>query len=116
MKEEIIIMKKITKDSMYYVDLDLFIDDGCGKTRPVVVLQNSINGSDITIIPISTKKYGNKMSLPYIEIEQLKIIRPNSAVLLNYIKNINKKHLKGYIGNLCDEQILEIIDGLILHI
>lgn len=107
-------MKKIIKGAVFYVDLDPTVGSEQKGCRPVVILQNDIGNkfSPTTIIaPITTKK---DIELPtHILIKQFDKIRPNSIVMLEQIRTIDKTRLKGFVEVLNEEQLKEIDKALI---
>ncbi len=106
-------MKKIVKGSIFYADLNPTIGSEQSGIRPVVVIQNDIgneHGPTTIIAPISTKK---NIELPsHVLVKQFDTIRPNSIVMLEQIRVIDKKRLKGYVGTIKNEQLKEIDNAL----
>lgn len=102
-------MKKIIKGAMFYADLDPTIGSEQQGCRPVVILQNDTGNkfSPTTIIaPITTKK---DVELPtHVLIKQFDKIRPNSIIMVEQIRVIDKKRLKGFIDVLNEEQLKKV--------
>lgn len=107
-------MKKIIKGAIFYADLDPTVGSEQKGIRPVVIIQNDIGNkfSPTTIIaPVTTKK---DVELPtHIMIKQFDKIRPNSIVMLEQIRVIDKTRLKGYIDILNKEQLKKVEKALI---
>lgn len=103
-------MKKIVKGAVFYVDLDLSVGSEQKGFRPCVVLQNNVGNifSPTTIIaPISTKK-GNRCLPTQVEVRMFRKLRPNSYVMAEQIRTIDKSRLSGFVCMLSDEEIAEI--------
>lgn len=102
-------MKKIIKGAIFYADLDPTVGSEQRGCRPVVILQNDTGNkfSPTTIIaPVTTKK---DIELPtHILIKQFDKIRPNSIIMVEQIRVIDKKRLKGFIDILNEEQLREV--------
>ncbi len=109
-------MKKIIKGAMFYADLDPTIGSEQQGCRPVVILQNDTGNkfSPTTIIaPITTKK---DVELPtHVLIKQFDKIRPNSIIMVEQIRVIDKKRLKGFIDVLNEKQLKEV-DAAVLKV
>ena len=102
-------MKKIIKGAIFYAELDPTVGSEQKGCRPVIILQNDIGNkfSPTTIIaPITTKK---DIELPtHILIKQFDKIRPNSIIMIEQIRVIDKKRLKGFIDILDEDQLKEV--------
>lgn len=95
-------MKKIIRGSIFYADLDPIVGSEQKGYRPVLILQNDIGNkfSPTTMIaPITTKEYNGTKQPTHVTVEVLDKIRPNSIILLEQIRTIDKSRLKGYV---CD--------------
>lgn len=108
-------MKKIVRGAIFYADLDLGIGSEQRGFRPVIVLQNNVgnNYSPTTMIaPITTKRYKGKRQPTHVGIKQLRKLRPNSIILLEQIRTVDKSRLKGFICML-NEKEMEDVDKAI---
>lgn len=108
-------MKKIIRGSIFYADLDPIIGSEQKGFRPVLILQNDIGNkhSPTTMIaPITTKNYTGKYLPTHIGVTQFKKLRPNSIVLLEQIRVIDKSRLKGYVCDLSDDD-MKMVDKAI---
>lgn len=107
-------MKKIIKGAIFYADLDPTVGSEQQGCRPVLIIQNDIGNkySPTTIVaPITTKK---DIELPtHILIKQFDKIRPNSVIMVEQIRVIDKTRLKGFVDILKDEQLKEVDKALI---
>lgn len=102
--------KRIKRGAIFYVDLDLSVGSEQKGFRPCVVLQNDVGNlfSPTTIIaPISTK-YGNRYLPTQVEIKMFRKLRPNSYVMTEQIRTIDKTRLSGFVCMLTDEEMAEI--------
>ncbi len=109
-------MKKIIRGAVFYADLDLSIGSEQKGFRPVVVLQNNVGNkfSPTTLIaPISTKYYKGRNLPTHVEIEQFRKLRPNSYVMLEQIRTIDKTRLSGYVCMLTEKE-MDAVDKAIL--
>lgn len=107
-------MKKIVKGSIFYADLDPTIGSEQNGIRPVVIIQNDTGNkySPTTVIaPITTKK---DIELPtHVVIKQFEKIRPNSTIMVEQIRVIDKTRLKAFIDILNKEQLKEVNEALL---
>lgn len=104
-------MKKIIRGSIFYADLNPIIGSEQQGFRPVLILQNDIGNkySPTTMIaPITTKEYKGRKQPTHVSIDQLNKIRPNSIILLEQIRTIDKSRLKGYVCNLDEKEMLKV--------
>lgn len=102
-------MKKIIRGSMFYADLNPIIGSEQKGVRPVLILQNDIGNKyspTVLIAPISTKK--DKLLPTHVLIKQFDKLRPDSIVMLEQIRVIDKSRLKGYVGILEKDQMKEV--------
>ncbi len=107
-------MKPIVKGAIFYADLGETIGSEQKGIRPVLIIQNNLGNkySPTTIVaPISTKKTNE---LPtHILIKQFDKIRPNSIILLEQIRVIDKSRLKGFVVMLDKLQMQEVEDKVL---
>ena len=105
--------QQIKRGQIYYAKLDPGIGSEQKGTRPVVILQNNVGNkcSPTTLIaPISTKKC---LNLPvHILIDDLDKIKPNSIVMLEQIRVIDKSRILSYINKLSNKQINQINNAI----
>lgn len=94
------ILKKIIRGDIFYADLEPVVGSEQKGYRPVVVIQNNKGnkeGPTTIIAPITKKNYVGKRYPTHVAITQFNEIRPNSIVMLEQIRVIDKTRLKGYI-------------------
>ena len=106
---------KIVRGSIFYADLDSIIGSEQSGYRPVLILQNDIGNkfSPTTLIaPITTKEYNGTKQPTHVSIEVFDKIRPNSIILLEQIRTIDKKRLKGYVCDISDKD-MELVEKAI---
>lgn len=105
-------MKKIIRGAIFYVDLDPVVgSEQGGMNRPVVIIQNNkanTHSPTVIVAPITKKNYVGKKYPTHIAIKQFDKIRPNSIVLLEQIKTIDKQRLKGFVTVVDDEDMKKI--------
>lgn len=112
-------MKKIIRGAILYANLDPVTgseEKGC---RPVLIVQNDVGNrfSPTTMIaPISTKSYKGKTLPTHVEIKQFKKIRPNSIIMLEQVRTIDKSRFKGYVDMLNKEQMVEVDNALLVSL
>lgn len=110
-------MKKIIRGAIFYAILDPIVGSEQRGFRPVLILQNDIGNkySPTTMIaPISTKQYKGKNMPTHVKIRQFNKLRPNSIILLEQIRTIDKSRLKGFIDTLDEKQMKEVEKALLI--
>lgn len=68
------------------------------------------------IVPITTKNYTGKYLLTHIAVSQFEKLRPNSIILVEQIRTIDKKRLKGYICDLCDSDMEKVEKAILISL
>lgn len=112
-------MKKIIRGSIFYADLDPIVGSEQKGCRPVLILQNDIGNkfSPTTMIaPITTKEYNGEKQPTHVSVEVFNKIRPNSIILLEQIRTIDKSRLKGYVCNLDDEEMQKVENAILISL
>ena len=105
----------INRGDIYYADLSPIIGSEQGGIRPVLIIQNDVGNkySPTTIIAAITSRLKSKSKLPtHSPIPQYEGLERNSIVLLEQVRTIDKRRLRGYICSL-DEQMMKVIDNAI---
>ncbi len=108
-------MKKLEKGDIFYANLDPVVGSEQNGYRPVVIIQNNIGNihSPTTIIAPITKQYLKSKKMPtQVSIKAFDKIRPNSIVLLEQIRTIDKSRLKGFV-DVVDKSDMKKIDKAI---
>jgi len=104
---------EIKRGDLFYADLSPVVGSEQGGVRPVLIIQNDIgNKYSPTVIVAAITSQINKAKLPtHVEISANEYgLNKDSVVLLEQIRTIDKKRLREKIGNL-DEDIMVIVDN-----
>lgn len=105
-------MKKINRGAIFYVDLDPVVgSEQGGKNRPVLIIQNdkgNVHSPTVIVAPITKKMYEGRKIPTHVNIKQFDEVRPNSIVMLEQIRTIDKKRLKGFVCIIDDEDMKRI--------
>ena len=104
-------MKKILRGAIFYANLNPAIGSEQSGLRPVLIIQNDIGNqySPTTIIAPITKQECKKDNLDtHVLIKQFDKIRPNSIVLLEQIRTIDKSRLKGFVCYIDEEDMYKV--------
>lgn len=112
-------MKPIVKGAIFYADLNPIIGSEQQGLRPVLILQNNTGNrfSPTTLIaPITTKNYKCNRVPTHIPVTQFDKLRPNSIILLEQIRAIDKQRLKGYVCNLCDSDMEKVEKAILISL
>ena len=107
-----VMKNKVKRGDLYYAILDPIIGSEQGGTRPVLVVQNNIGNrfSPTTIVVAAITSRTDKTPLPtHVRLECVPGLERNSLLLLEQIRTIDRKRLKGYIGAL-DEHLMAKVD------
>ena len=110
--------KVIRRGALFYADLDPVIGSEQGGTRPILIIQNDVGNyfSPTTVAAaITSRKVKN--SLPtHILLENVPGLAPTSLLLLEQLRTIDRKRLRGYIGRINEEKMLEVDAALAISI
>ena len=109
----------VKRGELYYADLSPVIGSEQGGVRPVLVVQNDIgNKYSPTIIAAAVTSKQTKAKLPtHIELTAGEFGLPvDSIVLLEQIRTLDKKRLKERIGELSDDEMKKVNDGLLISL
>ena len=111
----------VRRGDIYYADLSPVVGSEQGGTRPVLIVQNDVgNRFSPTVIAAAITSQKDKARLPtHIQLNSAGSgLAKDSIVLLEQIRTIDKRRLKGHMGRLDDQsmsrinQALEISFGL----
>ena len=85
-----------------------------GGIRPVLVIQNDVgNHFSPTVVAAAITSRKAKNSLPtHILLENVPGLAPTSLLLLEQLRTIDRKRLRGYIGRISKEKMLEVDTAL----
>ena len=110
--------KAIRRGDLFYADLNPVIGSEQGGIRPVLVIQNDVgNHFSPTVVAAAITSRKAKNSLPtHILLENVPGLAPTSLLLLEQLRTIDRKRLRGYIGRISKEKMLEVDAGLAISI
>lgn len=105
---------KIRRGDIFYADLSPVVGLEEGGVRPVVIISNDeINKSYPTVIAlaISSRQPQDTMWVEISKDGDIDLL-PDSRILANHIRTIDKNRLKKYIGYL-NEEIMQRVDATV---
>ena len=110
--------KAIRRGDLFYADLNPVIGSEQGGIRPVLVIQNDVgNHFSPTVVAAAITSRKAKNSLPtHILLENVPGLAPTSLLLLEQLRTIDRQRLRGYIGRISKEKMLEIDAALAISI
>lgn len=110
--------KAIRRGDLFYADLNPVIGSEQGGIRPVLVIQNDVgNHFSPTVVAAAITSRKAKNSLPtHILLENVPGLAPTSLLLLEQLRTIDRKRLRGYIGRISKEKMLEIDAALAISV
>ena len=109
----------IKRGEIYFADLSPVIGSEQGGVRPVLVVQNNVgNKYSPTIIAAAITSQLEKAKLPtHIQLPAEKFGLPkDSVVLLEQIRTLDKKRLKGKIGELPISMMTKVNEALLISL
>ncbi len=98
------------RGEIYYADLEPVFGHEQGGTRPVLVLQNDVGNyySPTIIVTAATRRTFKKPSQPtHVVLDDAEGLAP-SLFMLEVIRTIDKRRVRGYVGKLTEEQMEQI--------
>lgn len=110
--------KAIRRGDLFYADLNPVVGSEQGGIRPVLVIQNDVgNHFSPTVVAAAITSRKAKNSLPtHILLEDVPGLAPTSLLLLEQLRTIDRKRLRGYIGRISKEKMLEVDAALAISI
>ena len=110
--------KAIRRGDLFYADLNPVVGSEQGGIRPVLVIQNDVgNHFSPTVVAAAITSRKAKNSLPtHILLENVPGLAPSSLLLLEQLRTIDRKRLRGYIGRISKEKMLEVDAALAISI
>ena len=110
--------KAIRRGDLFYADLNPVVGSEQGGIRPVLVIQNDVgNHFSPTVVAAAITSRKAKNSLPtHILLENVPGLAPTSLLLLGQLRTIDRKRLRGYIGRISKEKMLEVDAALAISI
>lgn len=104
--------KRIRRGDIYYADLRPVMGSEQGGIRPVLILQNNTGNqfSPTTIAAAITSRDGKHQLPTHIRIGgQFYGLHPDSMILLEQVRTLDRKRLRDYIGCL-DKETMQAVD------
>lgn len=110
--------KAIRRGDLFYADLNPVVGSEQGGIRTVLVIQNDVgNHFSPTVVAAAITSRKAKNSLPtHILLENVPGLAPTSLLLLEQLRTIDRKRLRGYIGRISKEKMLEVDAALAISI
>lgn len=110
--------KAIRRGDLFYADLNPVVGSEQGGIGPVLVIQNDVgNHFSPTVVAAAITSRKAKNSLPtHILLENVPGLAPTSLLLLEQLRTIDRKRLRGYIGRISKEKMLEVDAALAISI
>lgn len=101
----------VQRGDMYYADLNPVVGSEQGGIRPVLIVQNNTgNKFSPTVIVAAITSRPKKEGLPtHVPVTKRYGLSEDSMVMLEQLRTIDKRRLKGFIGYV-DEEIMDYID------
>ena len=109
----------VKRGELYYADLSPVVGSEQGGVRPVLVVQNDVgNKYSPTVIAAAVTSQLGKAKLPtHIALSAGDYGLPkDSVVLLEQIRTIDKRRLRERIGELPDNLMQKVNDGLMISL
>jgi len=98
--------RAILRGDLYYADLSPVTGSEQGGVRPVIILQNDTGNKHSPTVIVAAVTSKKKVTMPtHISLAATEELQMDSVVLLEQIRTIDKRRLKGYIGAL-DEAVM----------
>lgn len=110
--------KAIRRGALFYADLDPVIGSEQGGTRPILILQNDVgNYFSPTVVAAAITSRRDKTNLPtHILLDNVPGLAPKSLLLLEQIRTVDRRRLRGYIGQIGKEKMKEIDTALAISV
>ncbi len=110
--------KAIRRGALFYADLNPVVGSEQGGIRPVLILQNDVgNHFSPTVVAAAITSRKAKNSLPtHVSLENVPGLAPTSLLLLEQLRTIDRKRLRGYIGCINKEKMLEVNAALAISV
>ena len=110
--------KAIRRGDLFFADLNPVVGSEQGGIRPVLVIQNDVgNHFSPTVVAAAITSRKAKNSLPtHILLENVPGLAPTSLLLLEQLRTIDRKRIRGYIGRISKEKMLEVDAALAISI
>lgn len=109
--------KAIRRGALFYADLDPVVGSEQGGTRPILILQNDVGNyfSPTVVAAITSRR--DKTHLPtHVLLEDVPGLAPTSLLLLEQIRTVDRRRLRGYIGQISKKKMKEIDTALAISV
>ena len=106
--------KAIRRGALFYADLDPVVGSEQGGTRPILILQNDVgNYFSPTVVAAAITSRRDKTYLPtHVLLDHVPGLAPTSLLLLEQIRTVDRRRLRGYIGQISKEKMREVDNAL----
>ena len=106
--------KAIRRGALFYADLDPVVGSEQGGTRPILILQNDVgNYFSPTVVAAAITSRRDKTHLPtHVLLDHVPGLAPTSLLLLEQIRTVDRRRLRGYIGQISKEKMREVDNAL----
>ena len=111
--------RKIRRGDMYYANLTFGVGSEQSGCRPVLIIQNNIGNkfSQTVIAAFITSRTVSKKRIPtHCPLDAQQGLRRDSLVLLEQIRTIDKKRLRGFIGTLDGDAMSKVDKALAVSV
>lgn len=106
--------KAIRRGALFYADLDPVVGSEQGGTRPILILQNDVgNYFSPTVVAAAITSRRDKAHLPtHVLLNDVPGLASTSLLLLEQIRTVDRRRLRGYIGQISKEKMREVDNAL----
>jgi mRNA interferase MazF len=111
-------MGLIERGEIYWIQFDPIMGSEIGKVRPALVISNNHNNEladTITVLPITSRKgkvYPFEVFLP----KGIGGLTSDSKAKANQIRTVDKKRVKGFLGNIPEDILNEAESAMKIHL
>ena len=110
--------KAIRRGALCYADLDPGVGSEQGGMRPILILQNDVgNYFRRTVVAAAITSRRDNTHLPtHVLLEDVPGLAPTSLLLLEQIRTVDRRRLRGYIGQISKKKMKEIDTALAISV
>ena len=110
--------KAIRRGALFYADLDPVVGSEQGGTRPILILQNNVGSYfSPTVVAAAITSRRDKTHLPtHVLLDDVPGLAPTSLLLLEQIRTVDRRRLRGYIGQISKKKMKEIDTALAISV
>ena len=109
----------IKRGEIYYADLSPVVGSEQGGVRPVLIIQNDVGNrySPTVIVSAITSQLGKAKLPTHIELSSSQYNLPKDSVaLLEQIRTLDKRRLKGKLTELSDAKMKEVDRAILISL